>query len=383
MTRTAVLVLLGACASTPAARETRWADPGAALTTADSFAIRVNGQAVGTQVLSLQPGAAGGYRFAETTTLPQGSQTTEVLLSAGFAMQRVTQRGVLGGREMRIDVEYRAGHAAGRALTPAAAEPLTVDAAVPGDVVDDNVLAALLPALAWARDTEHVLSVFHSGKNQLEVRRVVVTGVEPIEIPAGRFESYRVEASGGDTPIVFYIDTARPHRVLRIELPGTPMDVVRIAGASAARAQTQRPTGSGDAAPLEWLAGCWEGSVGTRVIEEHWLAPRGGVLLGLSRTTRDGSVVEHEFMHIYPRDGALVLAATPSGQAPTEFAGRAPGNAEVLFENAAHDFPQRIRYRRVGQDSLVAEIEGGAGDALRRMRFPYVRVPCFPDLQTP
>jgi hypothetical protein len=48
----------------------------------------------------------------------------------------------------------------------------------------------------------------------------------------------------------------------------------------------------------------------------------------------------------------------------------------VLFENAAHDFPQRIGYRRLGNDSLVAWIEGTRQGRTRRVEFPYGRVAC-------
>lgn len=51
-------------------------------------------------------------------------------------------------------------------------------------------------------------------------------------------------------------------------------------------------------------------------------------------------------------------------------------DSSVVFENAEHDFPQRIGYRRVGGDSLVAWIEGTAGGKARRVEFPYRRAAC-------
>ncbi len=41
-------------------------------------------------------------------------------------------------------------------------------------------------------------------------------------------------------------------------------------------------------ARLAWLAGCWEVAGATTVVEEQWMRPRGGSMLGMSRTTRDG-----------------------------------------------------------------------------------------------
>ena len=52
--------------------------------------------------------------------------------------------------------------------------------------------------------------------------------------------------------------------------------------------------------------------------EKHWMTPQGGLMVGMSRMVADG---------------------------------------RVTFENAAHDFPQRILYWREG-DRLRARVEG-------------------------
>src|SRR5690349_255173 len=70
-------------------------------------------------------------------------------------------------------------------------------------------------------------------------------------------------------------------------------------GARSALAQSGAAGASRPTAALAWLAGCWERRAGDRLIEEQWTAPRGGMLLGVGRTTRNDSVVEHEFVRIY------------------------------------------------------------------------------------
>jgi hypothetical protein len=80
-----------------------------------------------------------------------------------------------------------------------------------------------------------------------------------------------------------------------------------------------------------------------------------------------------------------VYTAIPSGQSETHFRSTTVSVSEVVFENRAHDFPQVIRYRRVGADSLVARVEGpGAGGGSRGIDFPMARVGCdgasLPDL---
>jgi hypothetical protein len=124
------------------------------------------------------------------------------------------------------------------------------------------------------------------------------------------------------------------------------------------------------------MTGCWERHAGARVIEEQWMAPRAGTLLGVSRTVRGDSMVEFEFMRITERAGRLTFAAWPQGQGPTEFQSTAVDDSSVTFSNPAHDFPQHVRYRRHGADSLVARIEGSRGGRAMAVDFPFARVTC-------
>lgn len=127
---------------------------------------------------------------------------------------------------------------------------------------------------------------------------------------------------------------------------------------------------------LSWLAGCWERRTPTAVIHEQWMAPLGGLMLGMSRTVVRDAAREHEFLRIELREGVPTYVAQPSGQAVTAFAATALSDTAVVFANPAHDFPQRISYQKRGADSLVARIEGDRGGQVRSMDFPMARVKC-------
>lgn len=128
---------------------------------------------------------------------------------------------------------------------------------------------------------------------------------------------------------------------------------------------------------LGWIAGCWRQTTGNRVVEEQWMAPRGGMMLGMSRTVRaDAVLVEFEQLRITDRGTSAVYHAEPSGQPPADFVATAVSDSLVTFSNPEHDFPQRIIYRRRGTDSLVARIEGTRGGVMRGVDFPYARVAC-------
>ncbi len=132
-----------------------------------------------------------------------------------------------------------------------------------------------------------------------------------------------------------------------------------------------------DVARLSWLAGCWKATNGEPGSVEQWLPPAGGNLLGVSRTVRQGKTVSYEFMRIAAdASGTLAFHAQPSGQEVASFAVVELGDTSVVFENAKHDFPQRIAYAADGADKLLARIEGMRNGALRVIPFPMTRVSC-------
>jgi len=140
-------------------------------------------------------------------------------------------------------------------------------------------------------------------------------------------------------------------------------------------AATQATAASPGTSSLEWIAGCWvapgaEGGTG-----EHWTPAAGGVMFGVSRTIRNGRLAAFEFMQFRESADGLVFIAQPSGAAPTTFTMKRLTADEVMFENPAHDFPQRVIYRRAG-DGLVARIEGRIDGKLQGIDYPLRRMAC-------
>lgn len=128
---------------------------------------------------------------------------------------------------------------------------------------------------------------------------------------------------------------------------------------------------------LDWLAGCWSRIDADPGSGEQWTTPGGGTMLGVSRTVRGGRTIEYEFVVIRAgTDGTLVYHAHPSGQASAEFRLLRLAEREVVFENPAHDFPQRVGYRLEDDGALIAWIEGLSGGAVKRIPFPMRRVSC-------
>jgi len=121
---------------------------------------------------------------------------------------------------------------------------------------------------------------------------------------------------------------------------------------------------------LGWMAGDWctEAQNGEQTCE-HWSAEIAGGVTGSSSTRKRGVTVSSERMVIDMSLGRLTFTALPDGAtAPTPFPLVSRTATELVFENRAHDYPQRIRYWRDGA-ALMAEISLADGSKPQRWRY--------------
>ncbi len=127
---------------------------------------------------------------------------------------------------------------------------------------------------------------------------------------------------------------------------------------------------------LHWLAGCWVEHKGDRTVEEHWTDGSGDVMLETGRTVKAGQLRDYEFTRIETKDGKLVFTADPMGQPEASFTAKSQTADSIEFENLGHDFPQHVRYRSTGKDSLHAEIDGPNNGQTQTIGWDYTR--CAP-----
>ncbi|WP_332819175.1 DUF6265 family protein [Sphingopyxis sp.] len=122
---------------------------------------------------------------------------------------------------------------------------------------------------------------------------------------------------------------------------------------------------------LAWMAGQWSREEGDRWTEESWAAPRGGVMLGHSRSGRGDQLRAFEYLRLQAgADGVPVYLAQPGGAPPVAFRLVQRDGASATFENPAHDYPQRIHYVRE-DERLTATIS--AIDGSKAMRWVFER----------
>lgn len=111
---------------------------------------------------------------------------------------------------------------------------------------------------------------------------------------------------------------------------------------------------------VDWLAGTWTLRSGEVTTEEHWEPANGSMLLGTSHTYTAARSLGFEFLRIVAKDGSLAYVAMPGGAPATVFPLVRSGPGFVVFENARHDHPQRIRYERTGPGfaATISQLDG-------------------------
>ena len=114
-------------------------------------------------------------------------------------------------------------------------------------------------------------------------------------------------------------------------------------------------------AELSWMTGHWRGTSDGWAMEEVWLAPAGGMMLGLHRDAK-GTKASYEFIRIAETAEGIVYFAQPSGKPPTPFKLTHASAGRAVFENPQHDFPQRITYT-LAKRRLCARVEGSGEKA--------------------
>jgi hypothetical protein len=133
---------------------------------------------------------------------------------------------------------------------------------------------------------------------------------------------------------------------------------------SLAQDESRRETKPISVDELSWLAGHWYGQQRGVRMEELWLPPEGGMMLGLHRDVPPEGKTFFEFLRIGSEGGKIVFFASPRGKSPVSFPLKELSEQWVVFENPENEYPQRIIYLREGK-KLHARIEGDRDGKIR------------------
>ncbi len=137
-----------------------------------------------------------------------------------------------------------------------------------------------------------------------------------------------------------------------------------------------RPKDSVD--DLGWISGCWEkkGKTEDAFTMEHWTKPA-GMMLGVSRTVKNGRVGFFEYLRIVEKGEDIFYVAKPANaERETFFKLTSLKDDEAVFENPEHDFPQRIVYKLVDNETIAVRVEADKDGKPQGFGFSMSKVSC-------
>ena len=215
-------------------------------------------------------------------------------------------------------------------------------------------------------------------------RRSLLAGALTLAAPALLAQSPGAATPGGSGGGASSPPSAAPGGASSAAPSGAPS----AAPSGATTAATTAATPSAPPPPaealtaLEWLHGCWRGTVNQREFREHWLPAAGGMMIGAGHTVLQGRTQDYQYLRLEVRDDGLYYVALPSGQKEATFRLAGTTRDEVsaadiwMFANVVEGFPQRIVYRRGSEGWLYAGVEGTLNGEERKVIYPMRHVDC-------
>ncbi|MEO6232211.1 MAG: DUF6265 family protein [Ferruginibacter sp.] len=128
---------------------------------------------------------------------------------------------------------------------------------------------------------------------------------------------------------------------------------------------------------LNNLQGTWMMKTGKGFIGESWKKINDSTLQSNGFMIKDGDTINAENVQLIKNKAGIFYIPTvtnQNNQQPVTFRLTSSANNEFIFENPLHDFPKRIGYQLIANDSLIAWIDGGKEQAGSRKMFNYKRV---------
>jgi len=127
----------------------------------------------------------------------------------------------------------------------------------------------------------------------------------------------------------------------------------------------------------KWLIGSWKNQSAKTVDIETWKKLNDSTFIGRSYSLTGADTVSSEHIQLEQHKGKLYyipMVKNQNGGKAVTFTLTSSNNKHLVFENPEHDFPQKITYTQITNDSLVAEISGTRKGRQKAIQFPMKRV---------
>lgn len=127
---------------------------------------------------------------------------------------------------------------------------------------------------------------------------------------------------------------------------------------------------------FDFMLGYWQTQTPKSKITENWQATPEGLIGKSYRYDLKGDSTMMESVELKKAGNDIVFVVTgmeKDNAGTTSFKLVSSAKNRFVFENKAHDFPQRIVYENQGKDRLLAWIEGSVSGKLIKSEFSYKR----------
>jgi zinc protease len=195
-----------------------------------TYRVMVQGNPMGDATRTIARATVGGravLQFFGTTNIgPFVRQAdTTVLDAPTLAPVSVRQAGTVQGQEAFVRLDYEGTHVRGQARVPGREGPrnLTIDTTLAAGTLDDNQIEAVLTALPLAANARFTFAVYASGEGRVQTLTLAVAGEESATVPAGTFNCWRIDLTGGSQPMTFYVAKDAPFVLVKFEMVGMPV----------------------------------------------------------------------------------------------------------------------------------------------------------------
>ena len=124
---------------------------------------------------------------------------------------------------------------------------------------------------------------------------------------------------------------------------------------------------------MNWLVGNWEQKLPDGILTETWTKENDSMLSGVSYFINAKDTIHFESIKLEQKKQELNYGSTVIGQNNDEcvdFKLTSATENIYVFENPEHDYPQKIAYKKVSSDRLIAIISGKMQGKQSQESFP-------------
>lgn len=216
--------------ATPAAAQQTFQPGRLPATSRDSFDVVFQGQTVGAFIMALAK-TGDNFTLVIDARLPSmGVQQLDSVVFHGTSLAPVlaTTSQSMMGQTANTRISVASGKATGTAQRPGpgGVQTATVDVPVPAGIMAEGADAVLIPTLDLSQDLSHSYQTFDPKTGKTTSYKLDVLGKETVTVPAGTFETWKVQLTGNESTLA-WITTAEPKKLVMMRLEAAQMEMRR------------------------------------------------------------------------------------------------------------------------------------------------------------